>query len=376
MVLLYNLSVILIIWTLISRNAGSKVYTASYNGDLDEVRQLTAKNCADVNTPYEGGDGKNTPLHVAAKINHTQIVMLLLSCNADPDKKAADGLTALMFASQIGTVDVANILLGAGAGIDIKQETGWTALMLASYNMRTKIGKALVNAEAKLDLQQKDGRTALMMASNNNHLSAVEVLISAGADTNIQQEIGWTALIFSVNRGHLAVTKELVESGANLNIKTHKGETALHKAAEKNRKEEIGIFLQHGADVSIETNAGETAESISRKNGFADLLKLIQQYTDAKGHVVADITLEEQLIDISAKSLLMHVIYLMMIGILFIGMIAFCCYIYKLRKRNKQLSLQIHMVTFNNKERRENEHIYDDADENIYDEAKDYIHEN
>ena len=94
---------------------------------------------ADVNKTDSKG---YTPLMLAAKNNHIDIVRILLIHSADVDKSL--GYTALMLASKYGYSKVADILIKESADIDKSNYQGYTALLLASRYRHTEIAEMLI----------------------------------------------------------------------------------------------------------------------------------------------------------------------------------------------------------------------------------------
>ena len=82
---------------------------------------------ADINMTDSKG---YTPLMLAAKNNHIDVVRILLIHSADVDKSL--GYTALMLASKYGYSKVADILIKESSDIDKSNYLGFTALLLAS----------------------------------------------------------------------------------------------------------------------------------------------------------------------------------------------------------------------------------------------------
>src|SRR6202035_425863 len=87
------------------RNGVSVLHTASQLGDLEIVKKLCARG-ADVNaktnqtqgmgrggSPFRAPAGEQTPLMMAARGNHVDVMHALTEAGADPKLKAQDGST-------------------------------------------------------------------------------------------------------------------------------------------------------------------------------------------------------------------------------------------------------------------------------------------
>ncbi|MET0625986.1 MAG: ankyrin repeat domain-containing protein [Pyrinomonadaceae bacterium] len=85
---------------------------AARGGHAETVRSILAGGRADVNGRDEGGD---TPLIVAARAGHDDVVQSLLVARADPNVKNDGGQTALAAAAAGGHDEVVRLLKQAGA---------------------------------------------------------------------------------------------------------------------------------------------------------------------------------------------------------------------------------------------------------------------
>jgi ankyrin repeat protein len=100
----------------------------------------------DVNAPDDNG---YTPLMIAARCGHADIVQTLLDKGADVDAvDATHGLTALMLASKAGKPDVVKLLVARGANVKRIASHGKTALKLAEHFGHEEVVKLLRAAGA------------------------------------------------------------------------------------------------------------------------------------------------------------------------------------------------------------------------------------
>ena len=84
-----------------------------------------------------------TPLELASRGGHLEVVRLLCEAGADRDKVNLAGRTALMWASHNGRLEVARMLFEAGADKDKANQYGDTALKLAHYNVHLDVALLL-----------------------------------------------------------------------------------------------------------------------------------------------------------------------------------------------------------------------------------------
>ena len=85
--------------------------------DLKKVGNLLSAG-VDVNESF--WNNGNTPLHIAAKDDDTNLLVLLLKYNPKLDSKNDNGFTPLFLAAAIsGNADTCKILIDAGATVNI-----------------------------------------------------------------------------------------------------------------------------------------------------------------------------------------------------------------------------------------------------------------
>lgn len=297
-----------------------------------------------VNAATISGD---TPLIIAAKAGHPEVLRLLLNNGADVCAETWDGRTALMeaarrgcqdsvlllrqfgsnsnrwdifgrtpliFAVQNGHLDCINLLIKLGANVNANshQRNGYTPLMIAAENGNTEIVSALLRHGARvgprvfinacrgqltIDDINHVGFNALMLAIEKQHLDIARLLIRHGAcvDTEFRYESGadacWSTLKWAIENGDLEKTRLLLEFGANINIRvTERGNkemTALMLAVEKGDREIICLLIKYGASINAPLTSGLTALMTAAKNGDTDiahlLLRLGARINDRRG---------------------------------------------------------------------------------------------
>ncbi len=146
------------------------VMAATNQGNLEKVKQLMGEG-ADVNTVYPHVnsflDG-HTPLIVAARDNHTEIVSELLKAGAKV--RVEDWVfkgAPIHKATYNGNPEILKILIEhPDIDIDIQGAiNGYTPLHDALWHGYAECAEILVNAGARLDLKGHDGKTPLDIAT-------------------------------------------------------------------------------------------------------------------------------------------------------------------------------------------------------------------
>jgi hypothetical protein len=113
---------------------------AAKKGDIEAVRQNIF---AEVNVNAIGGFFRRTALHFAAEEGHKEIVELLITHNADLNKKTSNGWAALHFAAEEGHKEVAELLIAKGADMNANSDDDGTPLDRAVSEGHKEISELL-----------------------------------------------------------------------------------------------------------------------------------------------------------------------------------------------------------------------------------------
>jgi cytohesin len=125
------------------RNGNTLLHTAAQLGDVAMMKGLVAKGL-DVNAKTAksqggrggggqrgGGPGEQTPLMLAAKADHLEMMHALVDAGADPKIKAQDGATLLIAAAGSGHLDVVRYAFELAPDIAGATDKGQTAVHAA-----------------------------------------------------------------------------------------------------------------------------------------------------------------------------------------------------------------------------------------------------
>ena len=233
--------------------------------------------------PNIRNDRQMTPLHVASKHGHLEIVQILLEAHADIMARDEEQKTALHFAAERGHNQVVQLLLSYQADLTTVDAERRTILHAACVGRNAKIVEELLKHEslaiwdsddsdftalelasglgliqiAKLILQHDahitpspDGPVSqsLVHAANYGHKKTVELLLDAGANKDYQDCFGNSALSLAAWNNCLDIAILLLIRKVRLNLRDEHGNTPLHDAAHRNSVEVLKVLLKAGAE--------------------------------------------------------------------------------------------------------------------------------
>lgn len=187
---------------------------------------------------------QRTPLHIAARYGHTEIVRLLVDQGADVNAVAINGFTPLHVCAN--NAQIAELLLAAGAEPSIKDNFGSTVLQSAATYRKRELVDALLKHGVTLDFRSAielgeietveaflkkrkelanavvidnyatKGR-ALHLAAHAGQRDAAELLIRYGAEVNAR--VRWSGMDsvtpLDLAQLHSGVDKVLLDHGAD-----------------------------------------------------------------------------------------------------------------------------------------------------------------
>ena len=193
-----------------------------------------------------------TLLHLAATINSTDALDLLLRRFSYHDYMDNRGITPAFLAAEHGLVHNLALMVKKGASIHHK-----TKSLSTTYKLQGKESVESDNRKIMLNPVESDNiritcnpvfqskskllsYTMLHAAALGGHVEVLNFLIDNGANISTVNGVHLTALQIAAEKGHLEVVKTLFEAGAVPD------QTALHHAAANNRLEVVKYLLQIG----------------------------------------------------------------------------------------------------------------------------------
>src|SRR6185295_13415279 len=132
-----------------------------------------------------------TPLMVAARSGHADIVEQLLAQGANVNARAGRGQTALMWAVAQKHPDVVKVLLGHGADVQLRSEA-WSQVMAVPPHGHPDYNRAIPHGRD----------TALMFAARVGDFTSAQLLVAAGANVNDADAWGVSATVLAAHSGY------------------------------------------------------------------------------------------------------------------------------------------------------------------------------
>lgn len=182
-------------------------------GDLEQVERMIAAGANLDETNSLGQSG----LHVAATIENVRIAQVLLDAGASADGPPGPRWrsTPLMVAARAGHRDIVRLLVERGANVDANGM--YTPLCMAVYANSLDVVEFLVGCGADVNLPipfgSYAGRTPLMEAAVEGCAPIAAFLLSRGANENAADANGQTARSIAVSVGATEIVAILDRAG-------------------------------------------------------------------------------------------------------------------------------------------------------------------
>ena len=150
-----------------------KLRQAAAEGNLLRVETFLRQG---INAQAADGLG-TTPLLLAAKHGHRDVVALLLDQGAVINSARQDGVTPLFIAVQEGRQDVVALLLEKGADVNMQARVGGVTLLhIGAYRGDEKIVTLLLQHGADKNARMSSGERPLDLARTQGHQTLIPLL--------------------------------------------------------------------------------------------------------------------------------------------------------------------------------------------------------
>jgi hypothetical protein len=185
------------------------------------------------------------PLYYAARLGFRDLAEHLIA-EYPEHVKSRGGIeeTPMHVAARTGHADILSLLVEHGADLDARGAGDWTPLHEASWRGNLEAGRCLLDCGVDIDAQDSNGRTALYLTVDHAQVEFARMLLERGARVNTHGADGWTPLHLAVGNGHIQVVRLLLEHGADVNAR----DTSDMTPSQWTRRQEIiDLLSEYGA---------------------------------------------------------------------------------------------------------------------------------
>lgn len=285
-----------------SKQATNKLRKAVRSGDAESVSRVIASNAYVDQRDSEG----NTPLMIAARLGHLDIVVQLIeSGGASPNRWNDDSNNALTLAADAGHRKVVEYLWTV-ASKEVCQSVGELSLLIGEKRRRRKkdarveklveaatggledVVSQLISEGVAPDSISQEGQSALHLAAFYSRLGVMELLLQSGASADVlNEDEGPCGGPFSTPLAQVAgssfaehrveAMNLLLAAGANPNAQDAYGMTPLMNAIDYQTgyPDSVQCLLNAGAKVTLRNKEGETALVIAERFQRDEILALL-----------------------------------------------------------------------------------------------------
>lgn len=225
-------------------------------------------------------DEPTSPLSLACKMGHVDVVKILIQKKVDLNMSGHDGKTALHYTCEgderrdekkEDLLEILKLLIKNGANMEAMNNMGCTPLFSACEVDDVDMVKLLVQSSCKVNVQSMNGDSPMKVACRNakfwTYWHSREMSVnSAQSDPNYFPPVQITKILLhasaditeatllptAVQFGDLTLVKELIDLGMDINMLDDNMCTPLGSACScvNVKTEVVKLLLDHGADVN------------------------------------------------------------------------------------------------------------------------------
>nr|XP_019551849.2 uncharacterized protein LOC109421769 [Aedes albopictus] len=251
------------------------LFLATRNGHL-EIVNLLLYHSANVDIPnYD----KINPLHIAYRCGHLELVHILIGLSKNLNSTDDRAKTLLHWAAASGDLETARMLLNRSVNIDVQDAVRWTPLHYAVDTGGYEMVELLISHGPEINTPDESGRTPLHWVALNGRVEIGKLLLDHKANLDPQDNDRCTPLHLSFTYRNLDMLNLLISRSANINISNNNGQNLLHLACKKGDLLIFKILLKHSASVNIADRHGWTPLHFATSNDYVQIVKLLIEHS-------------------------------------------------------------------------------------------------
>lgn len=227
-----------------------------------------------------------TPLLLAAKMGHADIIKKLLFDTNQNDHQDVKHNTPLILAAQNGSRDAIKALLENKANISAINNDGDNALHVALREGHKEVIDLLLDAAVNnklsdfLNQRNKAGLSPLDLAVKSSNIEAVKVLLIYHSKEEKIAGFPSTPLHYAADKKNTEILRILLENKFSVNARTIERNTPLIIAAQSGNIDNVRSLILNFADITQQNTNGETALSLALQAGHQTVTDEILKKAD------------------------------------------------------------------------------------------------
>jgi ankyrin len=255
-------------------NGHSPLHLAARSGHTEVVDVLLRQPTIEIDALDHRG---RTPTYLACQLKRDRMVLHLLDHGAHADVLPPEGLSLVSLCVLNCDLDLVEALI-ARPGMDVFRVDAreWTPVHFAAQIGFVELIEIFLTIDAsQIEATDDHSRTPLHIAATWGQRESIGFLLSRNADVNAADRNGNTPLHLAVRRGNVAIVAQLIANErCEVNATNNRNETPLHIAIPSWSSALVRELLGHrNIDVNIGDFAGLTPLLLAVRIGARDFIK-------------------------------------------------------------------------------------------------------
>ncbi|VDI53146.1 Hypothetical predicted protein [Mytilus galloprovincialis] len=216
-----------------------------------------------------------SPLMMACGTGQTEILRMLLDIKADYNKCDNDGCSPVMMACRYRHTEIVRMLLDIGADYDKCDNSGCSPVMCACFTRQKEIVRMLLDVGADYDKCNNGGVSPFKMACNKGHTEIVRMLLDKGANYDKCDNDGGSPVLSACNEGHTEIVRMLLDIGADYDRFDNEDWSPVIYACIKGHTEIVSLLLDKGADYDKCNSKGFSSLMYACNKGYTEIVRML-----------------------------------------------------------------------------------------------------